>query len=1472
MNEKNGLGFSIAGLLSSALAVTLLTSCGGGGDPDADSQAGPEGRREALSALVPLGSIPPNANTKGMWSPVKPWPLIAIHAVLLPDGRLLTYGTDTAGKQTGYFDYDVWDPADGLDGGHLTLPNETQTDLFCSASLVLPQGNSVVLTGGDNWTGSGTTNTGNDNSNLFYPVDNTLIRARDMNRARWYGSAIMLLNGETYIQGGTGGTDLPEVRKSDGTFRLLTGADTSFAHYNYPRNYIAPDGRVFGFDAAGKMYYVDPTGTGQITRHGQFGSTYSGSDSSSAMFRPGRILQFGGESNNAIVIDIRNGAPVVSVSQPMSSQRRWVNATILPNGKVLATGGSSVRNELVDVNNSAEIWDPDTGTWSVGASGVQARLYHSTAVLLPDATVLVLGGGAPGPQKNLNVELYFPPYLFTSGGNLAPRLTLNAAPSAINIGGTFPITVSGGSAKRVVMVKAASVTHSFNSEQRFVELAFSGTTGQLSVQAPTRAADAPPGFYLLFALDANGVPSVARIVRVNIAGAPDTGDAPTLSPVSDRSGTVGSSVNLQLQATDPNGDVLGYAAVGLPPGLTINSSTGKISGQLQAAGTFNVVAAVSDGVNSATVSFVWTVTGGNSFVLSAGSTPPPTQTNSKVSFTASAQGGVNVRFKWNFGDGSPETSYSSSPNASHTYTKPGVYTVLVTAIDDRDIELHQTVTVAIYLPTLNGLPVMSGNLAVQKPSSGNPRIWVVNQDNDSVSAIDAVTGKRLAEIAVGVAPRTLSIAPGSKVWVANKGSANLSVIDANKLKVIKTIKLARGSQPFGVVVSASKKAYVTLEAGGQLVRLDAETYAVKNSVDIGAKARHVSLSADGAKAYVTRFITPPVPGESTATPQTASGAAELLVIETSSMKVQRTITLAHSDKPDGENQGRGIPNYLGAAVVSPDGSAAWIPSKQDNIARGTLRDGQALDFQNTVRAISSRVTLASNAEDLPARIDHDNAGVASAALFDGKGVYLFVALETSREVAVVDAHGKHELFRFDAGLAPQGLALTPDGKTLVVHNFMSRTVQLFDLKPLLQQGQFNVPLTATFATVANDKLASDVLRGKQLFYDARDLRLARDGYVSCASCHNDGGHDGRVWDLTGFGEGLRNTIALRGRSGMGHGGLHWSNNFDEVQDFEGQIRTLAGGTGLMSDDSFAVGTRSQPLGDRKAGLSADLDALAAYVSSLKTFDASPKRPAADQLSNAAQAGRTLFVDMDCASCHGGNAFTVSGPGTLSNVGTVKPASGKRLGGTLTGIDPPTLRDVWATAPYLHDGSALTVGQAVRAHAGVSIGDADLANLSAFLLEIGSDEPAIAGQGGPGNGLTGNYFNNKKLSGAAVLTRIEAIDFDWQYESPDPSINVDEFSARWTGRVYASATGDYRFETVSDDGIRVWVDNDLLIDNWTGHPATTDTSPVVHLVAGQSYPIKVEYFDSQKKATLRLRWKLPGAPSAVAIPPESLLPQ
>src|SRR5262249_32892862 len=157
-----------------------------------------------------------------------PWPLIPLHEVLMPDGRVLSYGTKPDGTQTGYFFYDIWRPELGLkEVAHSLLPNATKVDLFCSAQLVLPQSGDVLMLGGDNWTGSSTTNTGNNKSVVFSKAGGDHLSAgKKMNRKRWYATATTLPNGSTYIQGGKGGSDRPEVRDSDGNFKLLSNVDT----------------------------------------------------------------------------------------------------------------------------------------------------------------------------------------------------------------------------------------------------------------------------------------------------------------------------------------------------------------------------------------------------------------------------------------------------------------------------------------------------------------------------------------------------------------------------------------------------------------------------------------------------------------------------------------------------------------------------------------------------------------------------------------------------------------------------------------------------------------------------------------------------------------------------------------------------------------------------------------------------------------------------------------------------------------------------------------------------------------------------------------------------------------------------------------------------------------------------------------------------------------------------------------------
>jgi DNA-binding beta-propeller fold protein YncE len=689
------------------------------------------------------------------------------------------------------------------------------------------------------------------------------------------------------------------------------------------------------------------------------------------------------------------------------------------------------------------------------------------------------------------------------------------------------------------------------------------------------------------------------------------------------------------------------------------------------------------------------------------------------SVTFDLTGASGNQYSWTFGDGTPATAYSTDPDATHTYSAPGIYFVTLNVRDAQGIVSAIIRTQAV--ATDNTALQPNSSTAIVVDAVG--RIWTVNPDNDSVSVLAGTSNTLITEIPVGDSPRTLAIAPNGDVWVSNKASASVSVISATSLSVINTFSLPRASQPHGLAFAPNgSAAYVALESTGQLVQLDPATGAVQASINVGLHARGVAVTADSATVLVSRFITPALPGESTLIVDTSTQGGEVLVVDTASMTVQQIIMLQHSDLTDAEAQGSGIPNYLAAPVISPDGLSAWVPSKQDNITRGMARNQLDLNFVNTVRAISSRIDLVSLQEDSAARIDHDNSSVGAAAAYHPSGAFAFVALETSRQVAVINPFNNSELFRFEVGLAPQGVAVSADGNTLYVQNFMDRSISVVDLQDLTVTGLLSTTVVATPQTIGSDALSAEVLRGKQLFYDAADDRLARDDYMSCASCHNDGGSDGRVWDLTGFGEGLRNTIELNGRSSLNHGFLHWSANFDELQDFEGQIRTLAGGTGLMSDAAFNAGSTNQPLGDTKAGISADLDALAAYVESLNEFAPSPNRNQDGSLTTLADAGATVFAEQGCASCHVGVNFSNSiDASTLQDIGSLTAESGQRLEGPLTGIDVPTLRDVWKTAPYLHNGSAATLADAVNVHAGLTLIADEMDALVAYLEQIGSEE-------------------------------------------------------------------------------------------------------------------------------------------------------
>jgi len=374
--------------------------------------------------------------------------------------------------------------------------------------------------------------------------------------------------------------------------------------------------------------------------------------------------------------------------------------------------------------------------------------------------------------------------------------------------------------------------------------------------------------------------------------------------------------------------------------------------------------------------------------------------------------------------------------------------------------------------------------------------------------------------------------------------------------------------------------------------------------------------------------------------------------------------------------------------------------------------------------------LVAGEELISGRIDFDNNSPPTAIAVGPTGNYLFIVHEASRFLEVVDTYSGETLFSTELGFAPQGVTLSDDAQRLVVDNTLSRSVSVYDISGLMSGATDNAELERTITTVGREVLNSQVLLGKQLFHDAQDASLTGQKYISCAVCHSEGGHDGRTWDFSDAGEGLRNTIDLRGRAGLGHGNVHWTANFDEIHDFENDIREIFDGTGLLTDEDYDRTLGTLDADNPKAGLSDQLDALAAYVTSLDVFPASPHRTSASQRTVAAERGYSVFRNANCARCHAGDEFTDSPLERFHNIGTVDEDTGGRLGQALVGngLDTPTLRGLWNGSPYLHDGSAPDLEAAVRAHRSVAVGfdvtrlsASEMSDLVEYLLQIDGDE-------------------------------------------------------------------------------------------------------------------------------------------------------
>ncbi|MGH7526487.1 MAG: Ig-like domain-containing protein, partial [Gemmatimonadales bacterium] len=479
--------------IATVSAAGLVTGVGAG---PATITATSEGKSGTASVTVTAGG---QSALMGEWSSLLPAPIVQLHLHLLPDGRTLSWGK--AGTPQ------VWDPASG---NFTAVPSSTW--LFCAGHDFLPDGR-LLVAGGHIADSRGLPST-----NIFdFGGGGSWQAGPPMAKGRWYPTNTTLPNGEMLTVAGedeSGATvPIPEVWDG-GNWRQLTTA--SLALPNYPRMFVAPDGRVFYAGAERQTRYLDVTGTGGWTNGPlrQFGSRSYGS---AVMYEPGKILYVGGANpptNTAEIIDLNQPSPQWTYTGSLAYARWNLNATVLPAGDVLVTSGvAGDRTNPALAVHAAELWNPATGSWTTLASSAPLlRGYHSTSLLLPDGRVLHTGGGdGAGTPDNRNYELYSPPYLFRG-----PRpIVTGATPDAVAYGQTLSVeTPDGASIAKVTFIRIGSVTHAFDQAGRLVPLSFSQVTGGLSVSLPSSRTTAPPGPYMLFLVNGNGVPSVGRIMRL----------------------------------------------------------------------------------------------------------------------------------------------------------------------------------------------------------------------------------------------------------------------------------------------------------------------------------------------------------------------------------------------------------------------------------------------------------------------------------------------------------------------------------------------------------------------------------------------------------------------------------------------------------------------------------------------------------------------------------------------------------------------------------------------------------------------------------------------------------------------------------------------------------------------------------------------------------------------------------------------
>ncbi|WP_281287273.1 RICIN domain-containing protein [Methylobacterium terricola] len=486
-----------------------------------DCQAASNG----LFALVPPAA--PSA-----WTPVTTLGLVPVSAALTPSGKVLMWAAEqktSFGSGNGTW-LTTFDPKTGASND--TYVANTNHDMFCPGTNLLSDGR-MLITGGI--TAGGTS--------IYDPSTNQWSSGPTLKIPRGYNANVTLSTGEAMTYGGSwsgniGGKNAEVWSPASGSWRVLSNvsgdaaAEPGVDMYRADNHFWmfgVSNGSVFHAGPSRQMHWIGTGGNGTLTSAGNRGDDAFAINGTATMVDVNRIYKAGGApqyqnvpaSVASYTIDIGGGpgsTPTVAATAPLNFARAFHNSVVLPTGDVVTIGGQSFPIPFTDTTPVyfPELWSPSRNTVVRLAPMAVPRTYHSVAILLPDARVLSAGGGLCGgcDTNHPNLQILTPPYLYGANGQLASRPAITNAPTSAALGSTITATTDRAVVS-FALIRLSSTTHTVNNDQRRIPVRISGTFGtQYQLALPSDPGILTPGSWMLFAMDATGVPSVAAMIRI----------------------------------------------------------------------------------------------------------------------------------------------------------------------------------------------------------------------------------------------------------------------------------------------------------------------------------------------------------------------------------------------------------------------------------------------------------------------------------------------------------------------------------------------------------------------------------------------------------------------------------------------------------------------------------------------------------------------------------------------------------------------------------------------------------------------------------------------------------------------------------------------------------------------------------------------------------------------------------------------